>query len=126
MGSHSQIVSIDLKNTHVHTTRPRAVAAPAFFKETDMSKQVVLITGALAGIGRATAIAFAKAGADIVISGRREEAGVALVEELRALGAAAEFVRADVRHEDDVRTLIDRTVERFGKLDVAVNNAGTE
>ncbi|KAA0998143.1 glucose 1-dehydrogenase [Paraburkholderia panacisoli] len=91
-----------------------------------MSKQVVLITGALAGIGRATAIAFAKAGADVVISGRREEAGVALVEELRALGAAAEFVRADVRHEDDVCTLIDRTVERFGKLDIAVNNAGTE
>jgi NAD(P)-dependent dehydrogenase (short-subunit alcohol dehydrogenase family) len=87
---------------------------------------VVLITGALAGIGRATALAFAREGAQVVVSGRRDEAGRALVIELRALGAEAEFIRADVRHEDDVRALIDRTVERFGRLDVAVNNAGTE
>src|SRR5258705_4089475 len=87
---------------------------------------VVLITGALTGIGRATAVAFAQEGARVVISGRREDDGQALVTELRALGAEAEFVRADVRHEDDVRNLVDRTVERFGGLDVAVNNAGTE
>jgi NAD(P)-dependent dehydrogenase (short-subunit alcohol dehydrogenase family) len=87
---------------------------------------VVLITGALAGIGRATALAFAREGAQVVVSGRRDEAGRALVIELRALGAEAEFIRADVRHEDDVRALVDRTVERFGRLDVAVNNAGTE
>ncbi len=91
-----------------------------------MNTKVVLITGALAGIGRATAIAFAKEGARLVVSGRREEAGYALVDELRKLGADAEFVRADVRFENDVRNLIDRTVERFGRLDVAVNNAGTE
>jgi NAD(P)-dependent dehydrogenase (short-subunit alcohol dehydrogenase family) len=126
LDNHFARVSFDLNNTHVHTISSRAVAALAFFKEADMSKQVVLITGALAGIGRATAIAFAKAGASVVISGRREEAGIALVGELSALGAEAEFVRVDVRHEDDVRTLIDKTVERFGKLDVAVNNAGTE
>ncbi len=87
---------------------------------------VVLITGALTGIGRATAVAFAQEGARVVISGRREDDGQALVTELRALGAEAEFVRADVRHEDDVRNLVDQTVERFGGLDVAVNNAGTE
>jgi NAD(P)-dependent dehydrogenase (short-subunit alcohol dehydrogenase family) len=87
---------------------------------------VVLITGALTGIGLATAVAFAQEGARIVISGRRDEDGQALVAELRALGADAEFVRADVRHEDDVRNLVDRTVQRFGRLDVAVNNAGTE
>ena len=91
-----------------------------------MSSQVVLITGALAGIGRATALAYAKAGARLVVSGRSDEKGAALVTELRALGAEAEFVRADVRHENDVANLIDKTVARFGRLDVAVNNAGTE
>jgi NAD(P)-dependent dehydrogenase (short-subunit alcohol dehydrogenase family) len=91
-----------------------------------MSSPVVLITGALTGIGRATAIAFAKEGARVVISGRREEEGKKLVAELRTLGAEAEFVRSDVRHEEEVRKLIDKTVERFGRLDAAVNNAGTE
>ena len=91
-----------------------------------MSKSVVLITGALTGIGRATALAFAREGADVVVSGRRDDAGLALVTELRALGAEAEFVRADVRHEDDVKNLVDKAVARFGRLDVAVNNAGTE
>src|ERR1700704_914879 len=91
-----------------------------------MNTQVVLITGALTGIGRATAFAFAQEGSRVVISGRRDDAGQALVAELRTLGAEAEFVRADVRHEDDVRNLVDKTVERFGRLDVAVNNAGTE
>lgn len=91
-----------------------------------MSKPVVLVTGALTGIGRATAIAFARDGSHIVVSGRHEDKGQALAAELRALGAEAEFVRADVRFEGEVRNLIDRTVERFGRLDVAVNNAGTE
>jgi NAD(P)-dependent dehydrogenase (short-subunit alcohol dehydrogenase family) len=91
-----------------------------------MSPQVVLITGALTGIGRATALAFARDGARIVVSGRRDDAGQALAAELRDLGTEADFVRADVRHEDNVRDLIDQTVARFGRLDVAVNNAGTE
>ncbi len=87
---------------------------------------VALITGALTGIGRATALAFAEEGSRVVISGRRDDAGQALVTELRALGAEAEFLRADVRREDDLRNLVDKTVERFGRLDVTVNNAGTE
>jgi NAD(P)-dependent dehydrogenase (short-subunit alcohol dehydrogenase family) len=91
-----------------------------------MNTPVVLITGALTGIGRATALAFAKEGARIVIAGRRDEAGHNLVAELRRLDAEAEYVHADVRHEDDVRNLIDKTVARFGRLDVAVNAAGTE
>ena len=91
-----------------------------------MNTPVVLITGALTGIGRATAIAFAHARARIVISGRRDEAGQKLVAELRALGAEAEYWRSDVRHDDDVRGLVDKTVARFGRLDIAVNNAGTE
>jgi NAD(P)-dependent dehydrogenase (short-subunit alcohol dehydrogenase family) len=91
-----------------------------------MTTPVVLITGALTGIGRATALAFAQEGARIVISGRHDEEGQKLVGELGKLGAEAEFVRSDVRHEDDVRNLIDKTVARFGRLDVAVNTAGTE
>src|SRR5580698_3875508 len=91
-----------------------------------MSHPVVLITGALTGIGRATALAFAQQGARLVVSGRRDDAGQALVTELRALGAQAEFIRADVRHESDVQNLVDKTVARFGRLDIAVNNAGTE
>ena len=91
-----------------------------------MSTPVVLITGALTGIGRATALAFAKDGARLVVSGRKEAEGRALAAELRDLGSEAEFVHADVRHEDDVSNLVDKTVARFGRLDVAVNNAGTE
>jgi len=91
-----------------------------------MNTPVILITGALTGIGRAAALAFARDGNRVVISGRHEEAGQALATELRALGAEAEFIRADVRHEDDVRGLVDRTVARFGRLDAAVNTAGTE
>jgi len=91
-----------------------------------MTASVVLITGALTGIGRATAFAFANEGARIVVSGRRDDAGEALATELRALGAEVEFVRADVRRENEVQNLVDKTVARFGRLDVAVNNAGTE
>jgi NAD(P)-dependent dehydrogenase (short-subunit alcohol dehydrogenase family) len=91
-----------------------------------MTTPVVLITGALTGIRRATAIAFAQEGARVVVSGRRDEAGLKLVSELRSLDAKAEFVRADVRHDDDVRSLVDKTVARFGRLDIAVNNAATE
>jgi NAD(P)-dependent dehydrogenase (short-subunit alcohol dehydrogenase family) len=91
-----------------------------------MDNPVVLITGALTGIGRAAAVAFAKQGANVVVTGRRDEAGKALVEELRAAGSWAEFINADVRNEDDVRAMVDETVARFGRLDVAVNNAGTE
>jgi NAD(P)-dependent dehydrogenase (short-subunit alcohol dehydrogenase family) len=91
-----------------------------------MSTPVVLITGALTGIGRATAIAFAKEGARLVVSGRRELEGKALEAELRELGTEAEFIFADVRHEQNISDLVDGTVARFGRLDVAVNNAGTE
>src|SRR6202048_67524 len=91
-----------------------------------MSTPVVLITGALSGIGRATAAAFAKNGASVVASGRREAEGKALEAELRSLGAEAAFIRSDVRNEDDVRNLIDQTVARFGRIDAAVNAAGTE
>ena len=88
--------------------------------------KTVLITGALTGIGRAAALAFAHNGNRIVVSGRHLDAGEELVSELRQRGAEAEFIQADVRDDDEVRDLVDRTVARFGRLDVAVNNAGTE
>src|SRR5271170_8433560 len=91
-----------------------------------MDKPVVLITGGLTGIGRAAAIAFARKGAKVVVAGRRDEAGKALVKELRSLGSEAEFINADVRKEEDIRSAVDKTVARFGRLDVAVNNAATE
>jgi NAD(P)-dependent dehydrogenase (short-subunit alcohol dehydrogenase family) len=91
-----------------------------------MSTPVALITGALSGIGRAAAFAFAREGNRVVVSGRHEDVGQALAAELREFGGKAEFIRADVRREDDVRELVDRTIARFGRLDAAVNTAGTE
>jgi NAD(P)-dependent dehydrogenase (short-subunit alcohol dehydrogenase family) len=91
-----------------------------------MNKPVILITGALTGIGRATALAFARNGARVVVSGRRPAEGKALENELQQLGAEALYIQADVRHDDEVRDLVDQTIARFGRLDAAVNNAGTE
>jgi NAD(P)-dependent dehydrogenase (short-subunit alcohol dehydrogenase family) len=91
-----------------------------------MSSPVVLVTGALTGIGRAAALIFAQEGSPVVVSGRRDKEGQALAAEIKALGGEAIFVRADVRHEDDVSNLVDQTVKRYGRLDIAVNNAGTE
>src|SRR6202048_2761234 len=90
-----------------------------------MSSQVVLITGALTGIGRATAVAFAREGARVVVSGRHDDEGQELAKELRNLGTEAEFVRTDVRHEEEVKNLIDKIIARFGSPDIPLNNAGT-
>lgn len=90
-----------------------------------MNTPVVLITGALTGIGRATALAYAREGARIVASGRHQDAGDALAAALKEMGAVdAVFVRADVRREDEVSAAVDRAIARFGRLDIAVNNAG--
>ena len=79
-----------------------------------MNTSVVLITGALTGIGRSTAVAFAKEGARVVVAGRRDAEGKALEAELRGLGAEAAFIKADVRHDDEVRDLVDQTVVPVG------------
>jgi NAD(P)-dependent dehydrogenase (short-subunit alcohol dehydrogenase family) len=91
-----------------------------------MTNPVVLITSALTGIGRATAVAFAKEGARVVVAGRRDADGKVLEAELRGLGTEASFIKADVRHDDEVRDLVDHAVARFGRLDAAVDAAGTE
>lgn len=90
------------------------------------SGKVALVTGGTSGIGRAAAIAFAREGAKVVLSGRREKEGLAVVEEIRKAGGTAHFVRADVAQEADVKRLVDETVATFGRLDVAFNNAGIE
>jgi NAD(P)-dependent dehydrogenase (short-subunit alcohol dehydrogenase family) len=92
-----------------------------------MSKPVVLITGALTGIGRATALAFAEQGASVAISGRHSDKGEELIGELKAKGASdAIFIRADIRHEPEVAAMVDKVLDKFGRLDIAVNNAGKE
>jgi NAD(P)-dependent dehydrogenase (short-subunit alcohol dehydrogenase family) len=88
--------------------------------------KVALVTGGTSGIGKVTALAFAKGGAKVVISGRREAEGLAVVEEIKKAGGDARFVRADVSREDDVKKLVEETVRHYGRLDVAFNNAGVE
>src|SRR5690242_19389222 len=91
-----------------------------------MSTQVVLITGALSGIGRATALAYAEQHATVVAAGRNDEAGADLADDMRNAGARSAYVHTDVRHDEEIGALVDEVVERYGRIDVAVNNAGTE
>jgi len=88
--------------------------------------KVVLVTGGTSGIGKATAIAFARAGAKVVLSGRREKEGAQVVAEIKKLGGDAAFVRADVAKDADVKAMVKFTVDKFGKIDIAFNNAGVE
>src|SRR6266571_5660332 len=88
--------------------------------------KVALITGGNAGIGRAAAIEFAKQGAKVVVSGRREKEGHEITAEIKALGGEAIFVRTDVTKASDVKAMIAQTLATFGRLDFAFNNAGVE
>jgi NAD(P)-dependent dehydrogenase (short-subunit alcohol dehydrogenase family) len=91
-----------------------------------MKGKVALVTGGTSGIGRATAVALAKAGASVVVAGRREAEGQETVRLVQKAGGKGGFFRADVSKEGDIRALIDHTVKAFGRLDIAVNNAGIE
>jgi NAD(P)-dependent dehydrogenase (short-subunit alcohol dehydrogenase family) len=88
--------------------------------------KVVLVTGGTSGIGKATAIAFARAGAKVVVSGRREKEGAKVGGEIKKLGGEAAFVRADIAKDADVKAMVKFTVDKFGKIDIAFNNAGVE
>ena len=92
----------------------------------ELEGKVGLVTGGTSGIGRDTAILFAKAGAKVVVAGRRELEGEETVELVRAAGGDGLFVKTDVSKASQVETLIQKVVEKFGRLDVAFNNAGVE
>ena len=93
---------------------------------TELEGKVGLVTGGTSGIGRDTAVLFAKAGAKVVVAGRRELEGKETIELVRAAGGDGLFVKADVSKASEVDTLIQKAVERFGRLDIAFNNAGIE
>src|SRR5437879_11999012 len=90
------------------------------------SDKVALVTGGTSGIGKTTATEFARAGAKVVLSGRREKEGAQVVAEIKKLGGEAAFVRADVAKEADVKAMVNFAVDKFGRLDIAFNNAGVE
>src|SRR3981081_749658 len=90
------------------------------------TNKIVLVTGGTSGIGKATALAFAEAGAKVVITGRREKEGADVAAEITKKGGTAAFVRADVAKDADVAKAIDFVVSTHGRLDVPFNNAGVE
>ncbi len=91
-----------------------------------LNGKVALVTGGTSGIGKATAMAFTRAGAEVVLSGRREKEGANVVAEIQQLGGAAAFIRADVAKDADVKAMVDFTIATYGRLDIAFNNAGVE
>jgi NAD(P)-dependent dehydrogenase (short-subunit alcohol dehydrogenase family) len=95
-------------------------------KDGKLNGKVALVTGGTSGIGKATAIAFARAGAKVVLTGRREKEGAQVVDEIKKLGGDAAFVLGDISKDADVKAMVDFTIEKFGRLDIAFNNAGVE
>jgi NAD(P)-dependent dehydrogenase (short-subunit alcohol dehydrogenase family) len=99
-------------------------APPSISSRQRFANKVVMITGATSGIGRAAAIAFAREGARVMFCGRREALGTEVEQSIRANGGTARYFRADVRIEADVKRFADFTVAQFGRIDIALNNAG--
>jgi NAD(P)-dependent dehydrogenase (short-subunit alcohol dehydrogenase family) len=92
----------------------------------ELQGKVGLVTGGTSGIGRETAVLFAKAGAKVVVAGRREQEGTETVEMIRAAGGDGLFVKNDISKASEVEALVQKGVEKFGRLDIAFNNAGIE
>lgn len=92
----------------------------------DFEGKVALVTGGTSGIGRDTAVLFAKSGAKVAVTGRREAEGAETLEMIRSAGGEGIFLKGDVGKTADVESMVQKTVENFGRLDVAFNNAGIE
>lgn len=93
---------------------------------TTLSGKVALVTGGTSGIGKAGAIALAQAGAKVVVAGRRQAEGEETIRQIQAIGGDGFFVATDVSKEADVQALIEKTMARYGRLDIAFNNAGVD
>ena len=91
-----------------------------------LENKVAFVTGGTSGIGRETAVTFAKAGAKVVVTGRREEEGNQTVKLIEETGGEGSFIQTDVKNEEDIKRAVDETVARYGRIDIAFNNAGVE
>jgi NAD(P)-dependent dehydrogenase (short-subunit alcohol dehydrogenase family) len=92
----------------------------------DLKNKVAIVTGGTSGIGRETAVLFAEAGAKVVVAGRREKEGKEVVDQIRSAGGEGIFLKTDVSKVADVQALVQKTLDKFGRLDTAFNNAGIE
>jgi NAD(P)-dependent dehydrogenase (short-subunit alcohol dehydrogenase family) len=115
-----------LATTQSVSAKPQKAPAPTNNSNGGFAGKVVLITGATSGIGETTAKAFAQAGASVFFCGRREKLGAKVESEIRAMGGEATYMRADVRQAEEVKAFVDACVAKYGRLDIAFNNAGVD
>lgn len=109
-----------------NTQKPIAPKRDKANSNGNFAGKVVLITGATSGIGEATAYAFTREGAKVFFCGRRENLGKQVEGKIKGFGGEATYMRADVRKEADVKAFIDGCVQKYGRIDIAFNNAGIE
>jgi NAD(P)-dependent dehydrogenase (short-subunit alcohol dehydrogenase family) len=112
--------------TNADTQKPVAQKPTIVEPQGRFANRVVLITGATSGIGEATAKAFTQQGAKVFFCGRREKLGELVEKRIRASGGEATYMRADVRKPEEVKAFIDACVAKYGRLDIAFNNAGID
>ncbi len=118
------IAAVTAKSAIAQTQKPIAPETGKADSKGKFTNKVVLITGATSGIGEGTAYAFAKEGAKVFFCGRRENLGRQVEARIKGFGGEATYMRADVRREEDVKAFVDACVKKYGRVDIAFNNAG--